>query len=83
MIAELGELNNYDDSKQVIKMAGLSLVEQSPGKHKGKVKISKRGRSTLRKTLYLVMVGMVGKNKAFKKLHRYYTGRRKNQLEKK
>ena len=83
IIAELGDLNNYDDAKQVIKMAGLSLVEHSSGKHKGKVKISKRGRSTLRKTLYLVMVGMVGKNKVFKKLHQYYTGRRKNQLEKK
>jgi len=83
IIAELGDLNNYDDAKQVIKMAGLSLVEHSSGKHKGKVKISKRGRSTLRKTLYLVMVGMVGSNKVFKKLHQYYTGRRKNQLEKK
>jgi hypothetical protein len=83
IIAELGDLNNYDDAKQVIKMAGLSLIEHSSGKHKGKVKISKRGRSTLRKTLYLVMVGMVGKNKVFKKLHQYYTGRRKNQLEKK
>lgn len=29
------------------------------------------------------MVGMVESNKAFKKLHKYYTGRRKNQLEKK
>ena len=83
IIAELGDLNNYNDAKQVIKMAGLSLVEHSSGKHKGKVKISKRGRSTLRKTLYLVMVGMVRSNKIFKRLHKYYTGRRKNQLEKK
>lgn len=83
VIAELGDLNNYKDAKQVIKMAGLSLIEHSSGKHKGKVKISKRGRSELRKTLYLVMVGMVGNNKVFKKLHKYYTGRRKNQLEKK
>lgn len=83
IIAELGDLNNYKDAKQVIKMAGLALIEHSSGKYKGKVKISKRGRSELRKTLYLAMVGMVGKNKVFKKLHEYYTCRSKNQLDKK
>lgn len=83
IIAELGDLNNYNHSSQVIKMAGLSLIEHSSGKFKGQTKISKRGRSQLRKALYLAMVGMVKNNKAFRKLHKYYTTRVKNQLEKK
>ena len=83
IIAELGDLNKYNHPSQVIKMAGLSLIEHSSGKFKGQTKISKRGRSELRKALYLVMVGMVKNNKAFSKFHKYYTTRVKNQLEKK
>lgn len=53
-IAETGDLNRFDDWKQIRKMAGLNLVEQSSGQHKGKTKISKRGRPDLRRIIYLI-----------------------------
>lgn len=64
-------------------MAGLSLIENSSGKKKGKTTISKRGRSDLRKFLYQVIFGMIRTNEAFKKLYKYYTQRAKNQLTEK
>ena len=49
LISELGAISQYKSPKQLSKMAGLSLVEDSSGKKKGKRVISKRGRSNLRK----------------------------------
>lgn len=36
LISELGVISQYMSSKQLSKMAGLSLVEDSSGKKKGK-----------------------------------------------
>ena len=51
LISELGAISQYKSPKQLNKMAGLSLVEDSSGKKKGKRVMSKRGRSNLRKLL--------------------------------
>ena len=80
IVAELGDIRKYKSSKQMIKMAGLSLRENSSGKMKGKTSISKRGRKDLRRILYQVMVGMMRTNPAFKEMYLYYTTRSKNQL---
>lgn len=53
-IAETGDLARFDDWKQIRKLAGLNLVEQSSGQHKGKTTISKRGRPGLRKVIYII-----------------------------
>ena len=53
-IAETGDLNRFQDWKQIRKLAGLNLVEQSSGTHKGKTSISKRGRPGLRRTIYIL-----------------------------
>ena len=53
-IAETGDLSRFEDWKQVRKMAGLNLVEQSSGMHKGKTNISKRGRPGLRRIIYII-----------------------------
>ena len=53
-IAETGDLNRFQDWKQIRKLAGLNLVEQSSGTHKGKTSISKRGRPDLRRTIYVI-----------------------------
>jgi transposase len=34
--AEVGDLNDYTHPRQIIKLAGLSLKENTSGKHKGK-----------------------------------------------
>lgn len=80
IVAELGDIRKYKNSKQMIKMAGLSLIENSSGKMKGKTTISRRGRKDLRRILYQVILGMIRSNTAFKKMYLYYTTRSKNQL---
>ena len=80
IIAETGDLNNYNHAKQVLKMSGLSLKETSSGQKKGKKSISKRGRPLLRRNLKLIGITLVGKNSFFMQLHNYYTTQRENKL---
>lgn len=80
IVAELGEIKKYQTPKQMIKMAGLALTENSSGQKKGKMSISKRGRKDLRKILYQAVVGMIRTNAAFRELYEYYRYRAKNQL---
>lgn len=42
--AEVGDLRDYQHPRQIVKLAGLSLKENTSGKHKGQTKITKRGR---------------------------------------
>jgi len=80
--AEVGDLNDYSHPRQIIKLAGLSLKENTSGKHKGKTTITKRGRKKLRALLFRVCMILVAKNSAFKALHVYYTQRSDNPLKK-
>jgi transposase len=54
ILGETGGLSRYAHAEEVIKLAGLNLFEISSGKHKGKVRISKRGRPLLRHILFLL-----------------------------
>ena len=81
--AEVGDLSLYSHPKQIIKLAGLSLKENSSGKHKGQTRITKRGRKTLRALLFRVAMPLVSKNNAFKALHSHFTKRTDNPLKKK
>lgn len=80
--AEIGNLSEYSHPRQLIKLAGLSLKENTSGKHKGKTTITKRGRKKLRALLFRVCMILVAKNSAFKALHAYYTQRPDNPLKK-
>ncbi len=80
--AEVGDLGEYNHPRQIIKLAGLSLKENTSGKHKGKTTITKRGRKKLRALLFRVSMILVAKNTAFKALHEYYTQRPDNPLKK-
>jgi len=80
--SEVGDLSNYSHPRQIIKLAGLSLRENTSGKHKGQTKITKRGRKTLRALLFRVAMPLVAKNSAFKALHQYFTKRLNNPLKK-
>jgi transposase len=81
-LAEIGDIGNYHHPKQLIKLAGLNLKENTSGKHKGQTKITKRGRKKLRALLFRVIMPLVAKNRAFKALHEYYTKRPDNPLKK-
>lgn len=83
LLAEIGSFSHYEDPRQIIKLAGLTLRENSSGQHKGQKRISKRGRRKLRALLFRVMMPMIRHNEAFRKLHEYYTNRSTNPLRKK
>lgn len=83
LLAEIGSFSHYKDPRQLIKLAGLTLRENSFGQHQGQKRISKRGRRKLRSLLFRVMMPMIRHNEAFKKLHEYYTNRKVNPLRKK
>lgn len=53
-LAEVGDISRFHNSKELQKLAGLALVENSSGKYKGKITISRRGRKRLR---YLLFAG--------------------------
>jgi transposase len=82
-IAEVGDLRRFSHPSQIQKLAGLNLIENSSGKHKGKTTISKRGRARLRALLFRAIMPLVTKNQEFKMLHEYYTTRKNNPLKKK
>ena len=48
ILAEMGDISRFDDVKEIQKLSGMGLVACSSGKHKGKTKISHRGRKRLR-----------------------------------
>ena len=81
-LAEVGDISRFSNPKELQKLAGLALVENSSGKHKGETTISRRGRKRLRYLLFEVAMSLVGKNSEFARLHSYYTTRKLNPLKK-
>ena len=61
IIGEVADFNKFDTIREITKLAGLDLFEISSGKHKGKRRISKRGRPLLRKILYYAALNTVRK----------------------
>lgn len=82
-LAEVGDIRRFDSPKQVQKLAGLAIRENSSGKHHGQTSISNRGRARLRTILFRVAIALSAKNPEFQSIHRYYTTREKNPLKKK
>lgn len=82
-LAEVGDARRFESPRQIQKLAGLSLRENSSGKHKGQTTISKRGRSRLRAILFNAAIPLIATNPEFRALHEYYTTRSENPLKKK
>jgi transposase len=59
LIGEVGDFRKFHTISEMMKLAGLDLFEVSSGKHKGKRRISKRGRSLMRKLLYFAAINVV------------------------
>ncbi|WP_017473877.1 IS110 family transposase [Amphibacillus jilinensis] len=78
--AEVGDLSNYQDPRQIIKLAGLNLKLNQSGYFKGQTTITKRGRKRLRNLLYQVARPLSLHNDGFKQLHHYYRYRTTNPL---
>jgi transposase len=82
IISEIGDIGRFKDPRQIIKLAGLALRENSSGKHKGKTTISKRGRRRLREALFRVMIAMLANNREFRSLHQRNLNRTENPMNK-
>jgi transposase len=71
ILGEAGDLSQFTHGNALLRHAGLHLVEASSGKWKGQTVISKRGRSRLRKFLYLTTMSLISNNQEFKARHAY------------
>ena len=81
-LGELGDPTRFDNPRQMSRMAGYNLVEDSSGKNKSGTKISKRGRKNLRSVLYQMALTMVATNEEMKELYNYLKTREKDPLRK-
>lgn len=68
-LSEVGDIRRFNSPKQIQKLAGLELKENSSGKHRGRTSISKRGRKRLRKILFQVMLPMIQNNAEFREVY--------------
>jgi len=65
--AELGEVERFEHSDQVVAYVGLDLTVKQSGKWRGQLKISKQGSGLLRRILYMAALNCLRlKNSAFK-----------------
>jgi transposase len=60
LVAAVGSPLSYPDTASYCKAFGLNLKERSSGKHKGKLKITKRGPSVARFYLYFAALRLIG-----------------------
>ena len=81
-LGEVGDIDRFDDWKQIRRLAGLNLVEDSSGKQKSKTKISKRGRPYLRYMLYMAGSSGCMHNAEMRQYYHYLKKRSKNPLNK-
>lgn len=77
IMAEVVDFNFYHSASELLKLAGLDLYEISSGKHRGRLRISKRGRSLLRKVLYFASLNMVKKGGIFHEIYQKYRSKGK------
>jgi len=61
LLGETGPLSDFDSVKQIMRYAGLNLCMRQSGQYQGKYKISKKGRSLLRKILSQIALQLVRK----------------------
>ncbi len=69
LIGEVGDFSKFSSQSEILKLAGLDLYEISSGKRKGQRRISKKGRSLLRKILFYAAIQTIRKNGI---LYEYY-----------
>ena len=75
LIGEVGDFSKFSTQSEIMKLAGLDLYEISSGKRRGHRRISKRGRSLLRKILFYAAIQMIRKNGIMYDYYARLTGR--------
>ena len=75
IIAETGPVSDFSSLQKFIRYAGLNLRERQSGTYRGKTKLSKKGRSSLRKVLGQIILPLVKKTGLF---GTYYHGKKQH-----
>jgi transposase len=65
-LGSIGDPRAYESGEQILRVAGLSLVECSSGIHRGAKRISKRGRPLLRQAAFMFAVRSITKGGLFR-----------------
>jgi transposase len=65
-LGAIGDPQSYEAGEQVLRLAGLNLITKESGVQKGANRISKRGRSEIRRQMYLIALGMIQKRGVFR-----------------
>jgi transposase len=66
-LGSIGDPRAYQSSRQVLALAGLTLVEDSSGTRVGAVRISKEGRPLMRRLAFMLGLSAVKKNGIYRK----------------
>ena len=82
-LANTGNPLRFTHPRQISKLAGYNLIEDSSGEHQSKTIISKRGRKQLRNVLYQMARTTVAVNSEMKVLYYYLKTRPRNPLKRK
>lgn len=75
LIGEVGDFRQFKTISEITKLAGLDLFEISSGRHQGNRRISKRGRSLLRKLLFFAALNMVSRAGMMREIYEGYLKR--------
>lgn len=67
ILAEIGNINNYDKPSRIIKLAGVAPYEYESSQFRAQhTAITKKGSSYFRKTLYQIITPVINNNEVFK-----------------
>lgn len=66
-LGSIGDPHAYQSSRQIVALAGLTLVEDSSGTRDGKSHISKEGRPLMRRLFFLLGMAAIKKNGIYRK----------------
>jgi transposase len=75
LLAAVGSPQDYPNAASYTKAIGLNLKERSSGKHKGRLKITKRGPSVARFYLYFAALRLVARDPVVKRWYTIKTNR--------
>jgi transposase len=77
ILGESGDLSGFAHGNALLRHAGLNLTEASSGKWRGQIVLSKRGRSRLRKFLFMATMSLLMNNSEFKAMHEHNVSMKK------
>ena len=75
LVAAVGSPRDYPDAASYLKALGLNLKERSSGKHKGQLKITKRGPSLARFYLYFAALRLIARDPIVKHWYKLKSNR--------